>query len=88
MTQSVRRALCAVMLYSSVDLAGSVVLNNEDVLIKWSVVLNGHLEVLLPDGTIQHLHMGDRYDIMIKMTTGRFSDRFCMTVSYCIVVLL
>jgi len=60
MTQSVRRALCAVMLYSSVDLPGSVVLDNEDELSNWSVVLNGHLEVLLPDGTIQHLHMGDR----------------------------
>ena len=60
MTQSVRRALCAVMLFSSVDCAGSVVLDNDDELCRWSVVLNGHLEVLLPDGTRQHLHMGDR----------------------------
>jgi len=60
MTQSVRRALCAVLLYSSVDTAGSVVLDNDVELTTWSVVLNGHLEVLLPDGTIQHLHMGDR----------------------------
>jgi len=60
MTQSVRRALCAVMVYSCVDLAGSVVVDNDVELTEWSVVLNGHLEVLLPDGTIQHLHMGDR----------------------------
>jgi len=60
MTQSVRRALCAVMVYSTVDLPGSVVLDNDDELTKWSVVLNGHLEVLLPDGTRQHMHMGDR----------------------------
>jgi len=60
MTQSVRRALCAVMLYSSVDLPGSVVLDSDQQLTSWSVVLNGHLEVLLPDGTRQHLHMGDR----------------------------
>ena len=60
MTQSVRRALCSVMLYTSVDESGSVVLNNDEELTSWSVVLNGHLEVLLPDGTIQHLHMGDR----------------------------
>ena len=60
MTQSVRRALCAVIVYSCVDLAGSVVLGDNEELTQWSVVLNGHVEVLLPDGTIQHLHMGDR----------------------------
>jgi len=48
------------MLMSSVDSAGAVVLDNDQELTDWSVVLNGHLEVLLPDGTIQHLHMGDR----------------------------
>jgi len=67
MTQSVRRALCAVMVYSSVDLPGSVVLSNDDDLAHWSVVLNGHLEVLLPDGTIQHLHMGDRYTLIHQL---------------------
>lgn len=65
MTQSMRRALCAVMEFVSVDSTGSVVLNDGDQLTSWSVVLNGHLEVSRPDGSIQHFHMGDRLDFNV-----------------------
>ena len=89
MTQSVRRALCSVMLYSTVDLAGSVVLSDEDELANWSVVLNGHLQVLLPDGTIQHLHMGDRYGLPVvcdrfyratRMRSADYAVARCLSV--------
>jgi hypothetical protein len=60
MTQSMRRALCGVMVFMSVDLAGKVVLGDADLVDSWSVVLNGHFEISRPDGTIEHLHMGDR----------------------------
>ena len=64
MTQSMRRALCAVMEFVSVELSDTIVLNDGDLLTSWSVVLNGHLEVSRPDGSFQHFHMGDRLDIV------------------------
>ena len=61
MTLSIRRALCAVMVFAVVDKAGTVVMNDGEELDSWSVILNGHVEVVRPNGSIEHLHMGDRY---------------------------
>ena len=60
MTMSMRRALCAVMVFAVVEKSGTVVLSDGEKLDSWSVILNGHVEVSKQDGTIQHLHMGDR----------------------------
>ena len=60
MTLSMRRELCAVMVFAVVDKADTVVLNDGEQLDTWSVILNGHVEISKPDGTIEHLHMGDR----------------------------
>ena len=49
------------MVFALVERAGTVVLKDGEKLDSWSVILNGHVEVAKPDGTIQHLHMGDRY---------------------------
>ena len=60
MTLATRRALCAVMVFAVVDKAGTVVMKDGEELDSWSVILNGHVEVMRPAGTIEHLHMGDR----------------------------
>jgi len=60
MTLATRRALCAVMVFAVVDKAGTIVMKDGEELDSWSVILNGHVEVTRPDGTIEHLHMGDR----------------------------
>lgn len=48
------------MVFAVVDKADTVVLNDGEQLDTWSVILNGHVEISKPDGTIEHLHMGDR----------------------------
>ena len=60
MTLATRRALCAVMVFAVVEKAGTIVMNDGEELDSWSVILNGHVEITRPDGTIEHLHMGDR----------------------------
>lgn len=60
MTLATRRALCAVMVFAVVEKAGTIVMNDGEELDSWSVILNGHVEIERKDGTIEHLHMGDR----------------------------
>lgn len=60
MTLSVRRELCAVMVFAVVEKAGTVVMNDGEELDSWSVIVNGQVEVELPDGTVRELAMGDR----------------------------
>lgn len=86
MTQSMRRALCAVMEFVSVDSAGTVVLNDGDQMTSWSVVLNGHLEVSQPDGSIQHFHMGDRLGFNVCFSFGEFCKQdlgICQKIYEC-----
>lgn len=61
MTLAIRRALCAVMVFAVVEKAGTVVMNDGEELDSWSVIVNGHVEVELPGGKIEELHLGDRY---------------------------
>lgn len=60
MTLATRRALCAVMVFAVVEKAGTIVMNDGEELDSWSVILNGHVEIEKQDGSIEHLHMGDR----------------------------
>ncbi|XP_042148250.1 rap guanine nucleotide exchange factor isoform X4 [Ixodes scapularis] len=63
MTLSVRRELCAVMVFAVVEKAGTVVMNDGEELDSWSVIVNGQVEVELPDGTVRELAMGDSFGI-------------------------
>lgn len=61
MTLTIRRALCAVMVFAVVEKAGTIVMNDGEELDSWSVIVNGHVEVEQQDGRIDELHLGDRY---------------------------
>ena len=60
MTLATRRSLCAVMVFAVVEKQDTIVMKNGEELDSWSVILNGHVEVVRPSGEIEHLHMGDR----------------------------
>ncbi|KAH8033585.1 hypothetical protein HPB51_014491 [Rhipicephalus microplus] len=67
MTLSVRRELCAVMVFAVVEKAGTVVMNHGEELDSWSVIVNGQVEVEMPDGTTHTLQMGDSFGITPTM---------------------
>ena len=60
MTLAIRRALCAVMVFAVIEKIDTVVMDHDEELDSWSVILNGHVEIHRPDDTREHLHMGDR----------------------------
>jgi Rap guanine nucleotide exchange factor 2 len=51
MTLSVRRALVATMVFAVVEKAGTVVMTDGEELDSWSVIINGHVEVQVDEGT-------------------------------------
>ncbi|XP_071952178.1 rap guanine nucleotide exchange factor 6-like isoform X2 [Antedon mediterranea] len=63
MTMSVRRALCAVMVFAVVGKGGTVVMKDEEELDSWSVILNGSVVITRPDGVEEHLHLGDSFGV-------------------------
>ncbi|XP_072553968.1 rap guanine nucleotide exchange factor 2-like isoform X3 [Paramormyrops kingsleyae] len=63
MTMSVRRELCAVMVFAVVERAGTIVLNDGEELDSWSVILNGSVEVTHPDGRTEILCMGNSFGV-------------------------
>ncbi|XP_048220206.1 rap guanine nucleotide exchange factor 2 isoform X6 [Perognathus longimembris pacificus] len=63
MTMSVRRELCAVMVFAVVERAGTIVLNDGEELDSWSVILNGSVEVTYPDGKAEILCMGNSFGV-------------------------
>ncbi|XP_048851747.1 rap guanine nucleotide exchange factor 2 isoform X7 [Brienomyrus brachyistius] len=67
MTMSVRRELCAVMVFAVVERAGTVVLNDGEELDSWSVILNGSVEVSCPDGRTEILCMGNSFGVSPTM---------------------
>lgn len=67
MTLSVRRALCAVMVFAVIEKAGTVVMSDGEELDSWSVIVNGQVEVELPDGGLKELHLGDSLGITPTM---------------------
>lgn len=67
MTLAVRRALCAVMVFAVVEKAGTIVMNDGEELDSWSVLVNGSVEVVIPDEPSQTLYMGDAFGILPTM---------------------
>ncbi|CAL8075307.1 unnamed protein product [Calicophoron daubneyi] len=63
LTKATCRALCAVMVLAVVREAGQIVLTEDEKLDTWSVVLNGTVEVVEPDGTIRELTRGDAFGV-------------------------
>ncbi|XP_072440345.1 rap guanine nucleotide exchange factor 2 isoform X3 [Chiloscyllium punctatum] len=63
MTMSVRRELCAVMVFAVVERAGTIVLNDGEELDSWSVILNGSVEVTYSDGRLEILCMGNSFGV-------------------------
>ncbi|CAH8642835.1 unnamed protein product [Dicrocoelium dendriticum] len=63
LTKATCRALCSVMIIAMVHEAGQVVLDEDEPLDTWSVVLNGTVEVIEPDGTIRELTRGDAFGV-------------------------
>ncbi|XP_067104168.1 rap guanine nucleotide exchange factor 2 [Osmerus mordax] len=67
MTMSVRRELCAVMVFAVVERAGTIVLNDGEELDSWSVILNGSVEVTCPEGRAEILCMGNSFGVSPTM---------------------
>ncbi|NWU92461.1 RPGF2 factor, partial [Upupa epops] len=67
MTMSVRRELCAVMVFAVVERAGTIVLNDGEELDSWSVILNGSVEVTYLDGRTEILCMGNSFGVSPTM---------------------
>ncbi|CAH8574133.1 unnamed protein product [Heterobilharzia americana] len=63
LTKATCRSLCFVMVLAIVREAGQIVLNDNEKLDTWSVVLNGTVEVIEPDGTIRELTRGDAFGV-------------------------
>lgn len=61
MTQPIRRELCAVMVFAVIEQRGTVVMKDGEELDSWSVILNGQVEIVHPEGSAEFLQMGDRY---------------------------
>ncbi|MCJ8749217.1 hypothetical protein PDJAM_G00173960 [Pangasius djambal] len=64
---SVRRALCAVMVFAVVERAGTIVLNHGEELDSWSVILNGAVEVMYLDGQCETVGMGASFGVSPSM---------------------
>jgi len=54
-----RRELCHAMIFATVDKADTIVMNDGEELDSWSVILNGHVEVVQRNGQIKQLTLGD-----------------------------
>ncbi|TNN15254.1 Rap guanine nucleotide exchange factor 2 isoform 2, partial [Schistosoma japonicum] len=63
LTKATCRSLCSVMVLAIVREAGQIVLNDNEKLDTWSVVLNGTVEVIELDGTIRELTRGDAFGV-------------------------
>ncbi|VDP29169.1 unnamed protein product [Soboliphyme baturini] len=59
----VRRELCCKMVFAIVDKAGTVVMKNGEQLDSWSVIVNGEVEVTLPNGQKKSYHLGDSFGV-------------------------
>ena len=62
-TMGVRRALCAVMVFAVVEKSGTVVMNDNEELDSWSVIINGEVRI---DGA-KTLRCGDSFGITPTM---------------------
>ncbi|CAL1272986.1 unnamed protein product [Larinioides sclopetarius] len=67
MTYTVRKALCAVMVFAVVEKPGVVVMNDGEELDSWSVIVNGAVEIESSGGEITELQIGDSFGITPTM---------------------
>lgn len=67
MTQVTRQSLCAVMRYAVVEKAETVVMTDGEQLDSWSVILDGEVEIVRPDGTINALKQGESFGLTPTM---------------------
>nr|CDS26059.2 rap guanine nucleotide exchange factor 6 [Hymenolepis microstoma] len=65
LSEGTRAALCCLMLVAVVRDAGQIVLSDNEILDTWSVILNGTVEVIDPDGTIRELSSGDSFGVRL-----------------------
>uniref|UniRef100_A0AAV2J9D6 Rap guanine nucleotide exchange factor (GEF) 6 n=1 Tax=Knipowitschia caucasica TaxID=637954 RepID=A0AAV2J9D6_KNICA len=63
MTMSVRRELCGVMVFEVVEQAATVILQDQQELDHWYVILNGSVEVSRAEGRAEVLCMGNSFGI-------------------------
>ncbi|XP_047738846.1 rap guanine nucleotide exchange factor 2 [Hyalella azteca] len=61
-TLAVRRAMCQAMVFAVVEDAGTVLMNDGEELDSWSVIINGHVQVMTSTGSYE-LHLGDSFGI-------------------------
>uniref|UniRef100_A0A671KBN5 Rap guanine nucleotide exchange factor 2 n=1 Tax=Sinocyclocheilus anshuiensis TaxID=1608454 RepID=A0A671KBN5_9TELE len=64
---SVRRELCAVMVFAVVERARTIVLNHGEELDSWSVILNGAVEVIYQGGGSESVCMGGSFGVSPSM---------------------
>ena len=76
MTLSVRRALVATMVFAVVEKAGTVVMTDGEELDSWSVIINGHVEVQVDEGT-KELTLG-KLNWIIKPKTSILMPHNCI----------
>ncbi|XP_066987229.1 uncharacterized protein PDZ-GEF isoform X4 [Macrobrachium rosenbergii] len=67
MTLAVRRDMCQAMVFAVVEDAGTILMHQGEELDSWSVIINGHVEVTQPDGSVHELHLGDSFGITPTM---------------------
>lgn len=78
MTLTVRRALCAVMVFAVVEKAGTVVMNDGEEHDSWSVLINGHVGIEHTNRDIEYLNVGDSFG-MAEATLEKLYHRGVMT---------
>ncbi|KRY47474.1 Rap guanine nucleotide exchange factor [Trichinella britovi] len=59
----VKCELCRKMVFAVVDKAGTIVMKHGEQLDSWSVVINGEVEVVFPDGHRYEYHIGDCFGV-------------------------
>lgn len=60
MTVATRREICAVVAFALIESANTTIYTNGQEFDSWSVIINGEVEILRPDGSTDQLHVGDR----------------------------
>ncbi|KAJ8023170.1 Rap guanine nucleotide exchange factor 2 [Holothuria leucospilota] len=83
MTMSVRKALCSFMVFAVVQDANTVVMKDREELDSWSVILNGHVEITRPDGSMDQLHLGDSFGVAPTMDKQYHEGVMRTTVDDC-----
>ncbi|OWR43078.1 rap guanine nucleotide exchange factor 2 [Danaus plexippus] len=78
MTLTVRRALCAVMVFAVVEKAETVVMNDGEEHDSWSVLINGQVGIEHQNGDIEYLNVGDSFG-MAEATLEKLYHRGIMT---------